>query len=202
VASVSRPPFPSPLIGLFKWLRAGPWWRWLLPIAFLGILTVSAYLGRGWTGLTSLGLGLLAIIVLDAVVTAPERLRGLAQTTLPVYVWLLTLFVAPEHVASTEFYKAMAQVLPVLLLAFVVEKRAEFHDATHLAQRLSRVMVVIYLLSASYETFSVLAVDDAARGDAGVVIAAMTATIAALTLSMLAPPHSTPSKSDDQGTAS
>jgi hypothetical protein len=97
--------------------------------------------------------------------------------------------VAPDRTVNTEFYKAVAQVLPVLLLVFVVEWRREFHARTDPASgRLLTVGVTAALVFAGWQTFKVLVYDDPARASLRGVVGCLGGTVAALLVSLLMPP--------------
>jgi hypothetical protein len=111
--------------------------------------------------------------------------------------YIVTLVFAPERVPSTELYKAAAQVLPVLLLAYIVDKRRDFH-ASDPHERTAIFLVLLYIVSASYYTLDVLAYNDAARGRANAVIASLVATVVSLAISLMTSPQDDTAK---KGTA-
>ena len=127
--------------------------------------------------------------LIELFITRPEVLgRSVLQANLTGIAYIVTLGFTPERVPSTELYKATAQVLPVLLLAYIVDKRRDFH-ASDASERTAIFLVILYIVSAGYFTLDVLAYDDAARGRANAVIASMVATVVSLAISLLTPPR-------------
>jgi hypothetical protein len=175
---------------MLRWLRAGPWWRWLLPVAVLAAVGVAAYVTRGWMSLAFLG-GFLAFAVLyDVIVHNPGRLgtRLPFVGSPPITAFVVAALIAPEQVGSSEFYKAAAAILPVLLLIFVVDKRSDFHSALP-TERGAIVMMILYLVIASSQTLVVLAEDDPQLGSANLVTASLVAALTALGQSLLTSPR-------------
>jgi hypothetical protein len=171
-----------------------PWWRW--SIAYLVIVpsAVVAYMTLGTPGLVVPGAILVAVgfyLTVETLVYYPQRLNnGIIIASTPVLAWGASLGAFPDTVQSTEFYKAMSQILPVLLLAFSLEKRREYHTEAgpDYLQRFSTIFVLLILLAALTITLWALAYDDPRLPFADVVIAALVATVLALVLSLISPP--------------
>lgn len=156
----------------------------------VGIWVGIAYAMDGWPGITGVGIYVLAAPVAWVAISNPGRLvGGVSDFLLPLAVALLTFFLTPRVVESSEFYKAAASILPTLLLIFVVEKRSDFHAAaTSRLQRLAILTVIGYIAAGGYQALAVLAADDPAQGDARLVLVAIVTTLVVLVLSLLTPP--------------
>jgi hypothetical protein len=171
------------------------WWRW--GIAYLAIVpaSVALYQLLGWLGVLlvvapALGYAALMLTV-ETLVYDPQRLnRGPMFVVLPLVTWMVTVGLSPNDVQSTEYYKAMAQILPVLLLAFTLERRREYHadEGPDYFQRFATVFVMLNLVAAGWITLVVLASkDDPTIGNARLVNGALTSTVIVLVLSLITP---------------
>lgn len=181
-----------------QWMNGGRyvWWRW--GIAYLAIVppSVALHQALGWVGVLlvvapAFGYAALMLTV-ETLVYHPQRLnRGPMFAVLPLVTWMVTLGLSPDDVQSTEYYKAMAQILPVLLLAFTLERRREHHaDAgPDYFQRFATVFVMLNLVVAGWITLVVLASqDDPTIGNARLVNGALASTVIVLVLSLITPP--------------
>jgi len=173
----------------------GYWWgrayvhRWSFVLIGILVTLGTVYLPRGLGGLGSIVAIVFGGLLLATAVISPSRFAGwLSQPLLLLSTSTVVYFVTPEIVPSTEFYKAAAQVLPVLFLVFIVDKRREFHRSESVDQRFANVMVIIWIVAAGHETFQVLAFDNTSRGDARYVYAAFVVTVTVLFVSLLTPP--------------
>ena len=108
------------------------WWRW--SIAYLAIVpaAVALYQVLGWLGVLLVvipAFGYVALMLMvETLVYHPQRLnRGPMPPSCRSSHGLAGMIFSPADVQSTEYYKAMAQILPVLLLAFTLERRREYH---------------------------------------------------------------------------
>jgi len=144
----------------------------------------------GWrTALLAVGV-LVAGALIEIFITKPHWLgREVVQADLTALTFIVVGGIAPLRVPSTELYKAAAQVLPVLLLTYVIDKRLDFHGSDGPFERVSIFLVVAYMVSAGYITLDVLAYDEAQRGYANVIFASLAATVVSLTISLLTPPR-------------
>ena len=122
----------------------------------------------------------------------PEMLAGTYGLTIwPMLVGIGAGFAAPEFV-KLEFYKAVAQALPVLLLTMVIDKRRESQAlargrARRRPQFTVRWLMVIYLLLASFYTFRALAEENAMIPKASkFVIGTLVGIVTFLVLSLVA----------------
>jgi hypothetical protein len=97
-----------------------------------------------------------------------------------------------EVVQSTEFYKAAAALVPVLFLAFVIEKRQEYHSTDSVGRRVLIVANIIGMLWAGKACFDVLAFDDTKHASTTSIIFPVAFTVVSLTLSLVAPPLAEP----------
>jgi hypothetical protein len=168
-------------------------WRWRLAVLVgIGYALFTVYVLFGWrTALLVVGV-LVAGALIEVFITKPHWLgREVIQADLTALTFIVVGGIAPPRVPSTELYKAAAQVLPVLLLAYVVDKRRDFHASKGPSERVSICLVVAYIVTAAYTTLDVLAYDNAERGYANIVIAALAATVVSLTISLLTPPRDT-----------
>jgi hypothetical protein len=162
----------------------------LVPAFLIGaVIFCLLYFSRGPTIALSSITALLGGFVIVALVGRPQLLSGpFSQLLILVSVLVATSEIAPATVNSTEYYKAAAGIIPTLLLVLVVEKRSEFHIASRWEARASPLLVVASLTYGIYQTLLVLSDDDAAKGDAQAVAAAIAGTVAYLLCSMLTPP--------------
>jgi ABC-type multidrug transport system permease subunit len=180
-----------------QWMNGGRyvWLRW--GIAYLIIVPSSVVLYQllGWVGVLlvvvpTIGYAALVLLV-ETLVYHPRRLnRGPMFAFLPVVAWMAAVFFSPDDVQSTEYYKAMAQIVPVLLLAFTLERRREYHADTgpDYFQRFATVFVMLNLVAAGWITLVVLASkDDPTVGNARFVNAALASTVVVLVLSLITP---------------
>ena len=165
---------------------AGGSWFWWASATPCSSDTRSSAGGQRFSLLAFSSLGAL----IEIFITKPHWLgREVVQADLTALTFIVVGGIAPLRVPSTELYKAAAQVLPVLLLTYVVDKRRDFHGAKSPFERVSIFLVVAYMVTAGYITLDVLAYDDAERGYANILIAALAATVVSLTISLLTPPR-------------
>ena len=181
-----------------QWMNGGRyiWWRW--SIAYLAIVpaAVALYQVLGWLGVLLVAIsafGYVALMLMvETLVHHPQRLnRGPMFAFLPLIAWGAAMIFSPADVQSTEYYKAMAQILPVLLLAFTLERRREYHAdvGSDYFQRFATVFVLLNIVVAGWITLLVLASkDDPTIGDARLVNAALASTLIVLALSLITPP--------------
>jgi hypothetical protein len=170
-----------------EWYRRHRWSQRIAMTALIvlgGVQLVPLY---GLVAYWFIPAGLLLYGIIEAIVLGSEWLVsgrfGIAAAAAGA-VYGLT----PEYVHSTELYKAAAQVVPVLLLAFVLERRQEYFEATQWVERFSVLVTVMALFMAGAVTFVVLADDDASRGDARLVTCPITASAIILILALVRSP--------------
>src|SRR5580765_8212100 len=140
--------------------KGGWWWTTIAMIlAFIGWVVVAPSIGH----LIALG-SYASFAVIDLICSRPSIFRiKFVQFGVPIIGFWIASGLAPATVKSTEFYKASAGILPVLLLVFVVERRQDYRGLMY-AERIMLVYLIGYIVLASYETLRVLASDDAAIG--------------------------------------
>lgn len=172
----------------YMWARIYPH-LWGLGLIGTIIIAGVIYLPRGLSGLGAMVVIVLGGLLIAVVVSNPSRFTGRSsQFLFPFGVVISVLFLSPKNVPSVEFYKAAAQIFPVLLLVFVLEKRDEFHRAPFPEQRIANLLVIGLVIQGEYEALQVLAVDNASRGDASHIYTALAATVTVLLVSLLTPP--------------
>jgi hypothetical protein len=181
-----------------QWMSGGRyvWWRW--GIAYLVIVPSAVALFQlwGWIGVVVVivpAFGYVALMLtVETLVYHPRRLsRGPMFVFLPFIAWAAAMTFSPNDVQSTEYYKAMAQILPVLLVAFTLERRREYHadGGPDYFQRFATIFVMLNLIVAGWITLLVLASkDDPTIGDARLVNGALASTIIVVVLSLITPP--------------
>jgi hypothetical protein len=157
----------------------------------VGILLLTAYFWfhSGWVALLVPFIGTLMAAVIRSLIVSPA---WLGMSHVKVYISIFCAagiwFVSHEKIPSTEFYKACASLIPVLLLAFVLERRQEYVQSQLFGQRVDIIFNVIALVIGGVETLQVLAYDDASVGDARVVSAMIAFSVTSLTLSLVGRP--------------
>jgi hypothetical protein len=187
-----------PDTAFLQWMNGGRyvWWRWSIVYLVIVPASVALYQLLGWLGvllvvIPALGYAALMLIV-ETLVYHPQRLnRGPMFAFLPLVTWMITVGLSPNDVQSTEYHKAMAQILPVLLLAFTLERRREYHAdvGPDYFQRFATVFVMLNLIVAGWITLLVLASkDDPTIGNVRLVNGALTSTVIVLVLSLITPP--------------
>ena len=106
----------------FQWLgrsRYGAWYRWTYFVTLSWSSIGAGYSQFGAQGAMAICLFYGLFLLGDTLILDPQSLAtDFANATIPFLVGALTSRFAPTTV-DIEFYKAAAQALPVLLLAFV-----------------------------------------------------------------------------------
>ena len=95
---------------------------------------------------------------------------------------LFAFLSVPRYVESTEFYKASAAALPVLLLAIVIDRRRDFSQTQNLLARATSILSAFATVAAGISAFQVLAVDNTSVGWANLVGGALAQSSTALLL--------------------
>jgi hypothetical protein len=122
------------------------------------------------------------------IVTGPELIRKpLIQAQVLAFVFATVLIVSPTLVYAIEYYNAVAQLLPVVFLAFIIEQKPHFQRADHQPYRWATVGVTVAQFYAGYSTFKVLAYKDTTLGDPAIINAAIATTLVLLTISLITP---------------
>jgi hypothetical protein len=189
----ARPARPTTPVLIASWWIGRLSWRWrLVVLVGIGYAVFVVYILLSWrTALLTVGV-LIAAVLTEIFISKPRWLgQDVLQSNLTALTFIVVGSIAPLRVPSTELYKAAAQVLPVLLLTYVVDKRRDFHAPKARSERVSIFLILAYIVTAAYTTFDVLAYDNAERGYANVVIAALAATVVSLTISLLTSPRDT-----------
>ena len=173
---------------LLRGAKLKPWRLRVLGLFMLSLMLVIFFLPPSIFGTVLLGC-LAAFLAIDGCTAEPEMFgNGRAQFII-VSIMGAAVWLKADRGVDIEYYKAAAQALPVLLLAFVIEKRSEYHAGADVLQRVTMFIVVVYLVAASFIPFSVLAYKDAQGWPANWVTAAFAASVMSLGLSLLKRPR-------------
>ena len=162
---------------------------WAL-IAFASALATGfTYQWFGWWSLLSfiavpILYRLVEVLVLNPPWLGTCRVKSSSSLTVSFVVFLL----ADATVRSTEYYKFAGSVVPVLLLAIILERRQEYWSIDSFGERFLTFMNIIGLVIAGTVIMRVLAEDNAGKGDARLVITPIVFTIASLLMSLVARP--------------
>jgi hypothetical protein len=83
---------------------------------------------------------LAAFLVIDGCTAEPEMFgNGRAQFII-VSIMGAAVWLKADRGVDIEYYKAVAQALPVLLLAFVIEKRSDYRAGADVLQRVTMLL--------------------------------------------------------------
>jgi len=108
-------------------------------------------------------------------------LRGL-RWRLPLLAWLVASIVATvtRQVGSHEFYGAVAQILPVLLLALAIDMRSIVHGPARGLEMGMAMFVFLVLGLAEYSALHAVDSRHASNDDFSVVVGALAASFVAI----------------------
>jgi hypothetical protein len=177
---------------LLRWaklkLKLKPWRLRVLGLFMVSLMLVIFFLPPSIFGTVLLGF-LAAFLVIDGCTAKPEMFGNSRAQFIIVSIMGAAVWLKADRGVEIEYYKAAAQALPVLLLAFVIEKRSGYHAGADVLQRVTMLIVIVYLVAASFITFSVLAYKDAKGWPANWVTAAFAASVMSLGLSLLKRPR-------------
>jgi len=95
------------------------------------------------------------------------------------------MVLSSDNVQGDAFYGAIATILPVLILALVVDKSRDYKTMMDITDRLSLVFSTTLLVVAGYATLHALAGGHANFEAARIVSASITATIMLLVISVV-----------------
>jgi hypothetical protein len=161
-------------------------------------LTVYVWLQFRWLAVLVPVIGTVVYGFIRALIVSPAWLaRGNVKLALSMVGGVVGWLMTNERVPSTEFYKACASLIPVLLLVFVLERRQEYRQSELFGERFEIVINIIVLVLAGGETLKVLAYDDASIGDARIVAGLIAFSVTSLTLSMVGHPSQRPNVGDE-----
>ena len=165
--------------------------------------------GRSWGSRIANGLGvafpfvvvyLIGLFVLDwrtsalcavlagfgfLLVVKPELLENFLVRTGAPTAALFTSGALWPGVESTEFYKATAQIIPVLALALILDMGSAYKTTMDVLDRFTLVVAMGGLLLAGYVTLRVLAVDDVSAGSSKTVVAVLSHVMTFLVVNLL-----------------
>jgi hypothetical protein len=145
-------------------------------------------------------LGIITLYV-DSISGNAQYLRSAAvQAFVLTLVYLATIALVPNKVASTEYFKATASIIPALLLAIILERRNEMIGSGERNQHRELIAITIANLAVGGGiSLFVLAGDpDSGRGPASLVAASITQSLAYLVMTMIAPAPEPEKKEDPE----
>lgn len=160
--------------------------RWLIVVAGLSMVTtvILSAVVRGWGGLLQTVGALVGIALVELAVYRPAALTQQIAAIGPIVLFLAVGWATPDRTDSLGFYSAMAEVIPVLFLALLLDARGL--ASTRPSHRRTNLMIALYLFAAGIETMRPLLSGDAKDGRASVVLAAIAAAVLGLVLNALA----------------
>lgn len=170
--------------------RAKPY-RWAFVIISTLLATIFVFQWWEWWALLTLIIAPGVYLVIEELVISPPWLAdGRVKMFASVGGALIIFFLTDAHVNSTEYYKMVGGVVPVLLLAIIFERRQEYWATNSFAERFLTVVNVFGLVLAGSVVLAVLADDKASNGDARLAISPIAFTLISLLLALVARPHS------------
>jgi len=160
--------------------RLRRFWAAVTVLLFALILVVEPLRGRMsfWAGLAVVA----AVMILWALAFVPLVFRG-HETFFAFLAAAVAFVVAPRRITQLDFYSTVATIVPVLFLALAFQARTFWirDEMDETARRLA-ILVGATLIFAGFECLRVLSLGNAARGDAQLVVTALTGAVAALAL--------------------
>ena len=155
------------------------------------LAAVFIYQWLGWWSLLSLVAVPLIYLVLEVLALNPPWLPACRVKSSAALLGALTVFFMTDaRVSSTEYYKFTGGVVPVLLLALILERRQEYWSTDSFGERFLTFINVIGLVIGGATVLRVLADDNTAKGDARLVIAPIVFSLISLLLALVAKPES------------
>jgi hypothetical protein len=150
-----------------------------------------------------LSLVALSAVAIPIAMLKPSLLQNdLVQSPGLFIVYLLVIFRSFGGHFDIEYFKAMAHLIPVLFLAFVVEQRAVFRGtAPNTTWRLTVLVIGIALIFAGTLSFTALAGDKADDLYGPPINGEVVSTTLYLVLSLIAPYTAPPSDVRKQGSS-
>ena len=159
---------------------------WVLVAIGAVITTASVYQWWGWWSLLSLVAVPAIYSVVEVLAISPPWLATCRVKAGAALLGTVSAFFCTDaQVSSTEYYKFAGGVVPVLLLAIILERRQEYWSTDTFAERFLTFMNVIGLMIGGGVVLRVLADDDATRGDARLVISPIVFTLISLLLALV-----------------
>lgn len=163
--------------------------QWIGMVIFSVLVAAVQAMWMGWPAVLVIPGMLFAYFIFEAFVIGATWLSNPSmQLGVSFACACIAFVVCGKAVQSSEFYKAAAQLIPVLFLAYVVEKRREYQKSQSYYDRSSVILNVLGLCAAGGVTFLVLAFNDDKLGDARVVVAPIVLTVMSMTFSLVSAP--------------
>ena len=167
-------------------------WVGLPVIVFALIYPVIDGQWAFWVPLTIVGgLAVMGIIQLN-----PQWLRG-EEMFIAIIVWVAVVMATNGVTVKVAYYEAVAQILPVLFLALVVERRLRVSRRPEIRSRV--IVIAAYAMAlAEYYALRVIA-DPGTNGEStfSIVTAGLAVAAIAVVLPALVEDDPTPSSDDD-----
>jgi hypothetical protein len=131
---------------LLRWAKLKPWRLRVLGLFMVSLMLVIFFLPPSIFGTVLLGF-LAAFLVIDGRTAEPEMFGDSRAQFIIVSIMGAAVWLKADRGVDIEYYKAATHALPVLLLAFVIEKRSDYHAGADVLQRVTMSIVIVNLVA-------------------------------------------------------